>query len=64
MMVAYSFSDKDSLYVIRRALMHLASNPESFPTRSDLVAKPTPDLRLSSLLRPLKKKVKTAPTSL
>ena len=53
-MVACLLPDKGSLNVIRRSLMHFG-NPESFPAKSDLMAKPTPASRLSSLLRPLKK---------
>ena len=55
-MVAYLLPDKGSLNAIRRSLMPFG-NPVSFLTRSDLMAKPTPASRLSSLLRPLKKNV-------
>ena len=50
-MIACLLPDKGSLKVIRRSLMPLG-NPLSFLTRSDLMAKPTPASRLSSLLRP------------
>ena len=62
-MVACLLPDKGSLNVIRRSLMPF-DNPVSFLTRSDLMAKPTPASRLSSLLRPLQKNVKPAPTYL
>ena len=53
-MVACLLPDKGSLNVIRRSLMPFG-NPVSFPTRSGLMAKPTPASRFSSLLRPLQK---------
>ena len=49
-MIAYLLPDKGSLNVIRRSLVPFG-NPVGFPTRSDLMAKPTPASRLSSLLR-------------
>ena len=52
MMVACLLPDEGNLNVIRQSYMSF-DNPESFPTRSDLMAKPTPAPRLSSLLRPL-----------
>ena len=55
-MVACLLPDRESLSVIKRSLMPF-NNPESLPTSSVLMAKPTPALRLSSLLRPLQKKV-------
>ena len=53
-MVACLLPDNGSLNVIRRSLMPFG-NPVSFPKRSDLMAKPTPASRLSSVLRPLKR---------
>ena len=44
-MVACLLPDKGSL---KRSLMSFG-NPKSFPTRFDLMAKPTPASRLSSL---------------
>ena len=44
MMVACLLPDKGSLHVIRRSFMPFG-NPESFPTRSDLMTKPTPASR-------------------
>ena len=52
MMVACLLPDNGSLNVIRRSMMPFG-NPVSFPTRSDLMAKPTPASFLSSVLRPL-----------
>ena len=49
-MVAYLFPDKGSLNVIRRPLMPFG-NPDSLPTSSDLMAKPTPVPRLPPFLR-------------
>ena len=62
-MVACSLPDKGSPNVMMQSLMPFG-NPESFPTRSDLKAKPTPASYLSSVFRPSKKNVKPAPTSL
>ena len=47
MMVACLLSDKGSFNVIRQSLVSFG-NPDSFPTRSDYMAKPTPASRLSS----------------
>ena len=65
MMVACLLPDKGSLGVLRRSLMPFGS-PESLPTRSVLMANLTLLLLLllSSLLRPLRKNVQPAPTSL
>ena len=50
-MVACLLPDKGDLNVIWRSLMPFG-NPVNFPTRSDLMAKPTHASRLSSVLRP------------
>ena len=52
-MVACSLPDKGSLNGMMQSLMPFG-NPESFPTRSELKAKPTPASCLSSLFRPIK----------
>ena len=44
MMVACLLPDKGSRHVIGRSLMPFG-NPEGFPTRSDLMTKPTPASR-------------------
>ena len=54
--VACFIPDKRSLSVIRQSFMHIGS-PESFLTRCDLMAGPTPASRRSSFLRPLQKNV-------
>ena len=62
MTVACLLPDKGRFSVVR-SLMHFGS-PESLPTRSVLMANPTPGSRISSLLRPLHKNVEPAPTSM
>ena len=54
---------KGSLNVIRRPLMPF-DNPECFPTRTDLIAKPLPASCFTSLLGPLQKILLPVPTNL